>query len=233
MTTLTATAATTGRPTDHVFDVSMPPRERLIEGLAVIIARDGYGNSKIRDIAAAAHVSLRTFYAEFTTKDEVLVALERVVSGRMLRTIRALVVFDGVPRAVVHRAFSALIELLIANPNLTRAILLDLATLGNEAGRTREVALQDFTALLCELVDDGQAAYPDLSIRPLTPFMARSIIGAVAELSTSRAALRADVNASQCADTMTDLLLSVVLWDGALSPGSVARDAGEHAPIGR
>ncbi len=52
-------------------------RQRILNALAAAVARDGYGNAKVALVAKEAHVSLRTFYEQFESKEEAFLTLHK------------------------------------------------------------------------------------------------------------------------------------------------------------
>ena len=59
----------------HAYSSAQHHRRRLLDGLAVSVARRGYSDTTIADIAAAARVSKRTFYEHFGSKQQCMIAL--------------------------------------------------------------------------------------------------------------------------------------------------------------
>ena len=63
-------------PFDHVPpnrpenspDAQRAPRQRLLDGMALVLGERAYADLTIADVVAAAHVSRRTFYEHFEGK---------------------------------------------------------------------------------------------------------------------------------------------------------------------
>ncbi len=68
-----------GRHHYSAEQVAAHQRERLIAGLATVVAERGYAAATIGEIAAAAHVSRRVFYEHFETKDDCFLAAFDVI----------------------------------------------------------------------------------------------------------------------------------------------------------
>jgi AcrR family transcriptional regulator len=116
-------------------------RRRLLEGLAVCVARHGYAQTTIADIAAAAHVSKRTFYEHFADKQACMIALYESASEASRRQLR-LDVAESLPWAeqvegAVRRYFSHL----ATRPLLMRALFMEVLSLGPEGLRARRANL--------------------------------------------------------------------------------------------
>jgi AcrR family transcriptional regulator len=185
-------------------------RDRLLRALAVVIAREGYSNTRVADVAREAHVSLRTFYEEFDTKETGFLALHAMLTDNVARSLEATANFDKPWREAMREGFDTYFRLLIAQPRLTTAVMVELTTLSPAAFEAREYARERFAEVLCTLVERGRAANPDLPSRPLEPLMARCILGGLLELVTTEVASQRVDRLPEYVDTCTDLLWSVV-----------------------
>lgn len=211
---------------------SRPPsnyRQRLVQALAVVIARDGFNGAKIQDVVKEARVSLRTFYAEFPNKEACFLELHSQIVDAMVANIGASVVFDRPWRDVMRAGFDAYFGALVAEPRLTHAVMTELATLSLEARAARERAMERFAAELVDLVDRGREANPDIPSRELTPLMARGLLGAVTELVLSRVVRGEIERLPELVDTTTDMLWSIVTNVPADEPAGVGSTGAEHA----
>src|SRR5690606_31573787 len=70
MVSTTPSPAVSSTPSD-----AAEHRRRLLDAMAVVVARKGYADATIADLAAEARVSRRTFYEHFQTKAQCLIAL--------------------------------------------------------------------------------------------------------------------------------------------------------------
>ncbi len=186
------------------------PRERIIRGTAAIIARDGYGNSRIADIAKESRVSLRTFYAEFETKESVFLELHRRVVDSITEAVADSIDFSKPWRQVMYDGFLRYFELLKASPRFTTAMVFELVTLSEASREAREYARGEFDRFLIELVERGREANPDIPSRSITPLLSRSMLGGVVEVVTSELVDGQRWEIDALAETATDILWSVV-----------------------
>ena len=60
-----------------IADVASPFRRRLLDGLAASIGERGYRDTTVADIVRHARTSKRTFYGEFSSKEECFIELLR------------------------------------------------------------------------------------------------------------------------------------------------------------
>lgn len=196
-------------------------RQQLLTALAVVIAREGFSGTKVADIAREARTSLRTFYAEFSSKEECFLELHRQVTFAVMTTVRQSIVFDGPWVDVMRKGFEAYFSILMAQPRLSHAILVELATLSEEARLARDDAMDLFGEMLCEVVEEGRAANPQIPSRPLSPLIARGIIGAFLELVISHVDRGETDRFPELIDTATEMLTTMVIINVA-----------DHAGIG-
>ncbi|MBJ7471384.1 MAG: isochorismatase family protein [Solirubrobacteraceae bacterium] len=200
-------------------------RQQLLSALAIVISREGFGGAKVADIAREARTSLRTFYAEFSSKEECFLELHRQITVAVVDSVSASVVFDRPWVEVMRKGFETYFNILMAQPLLTHAILVELATLSPEARAAREEAMDMFAAMLCDLVEQGRAANPELESRALSPMIARGIMGAFMELVVSHVDRGETDRFPELIDTTTDMLTSVVLVNVAADPAAAAAEA--------
>jgi AcrR family transcriptional regulator len=185
-------------------------RRRLLNAMATILAQDGFHGARIQDIAREAKVSLRTFYAEFETKEQCFLALHREMMDQMVKFVDETINFDQPWKDVMRQGFQLYYGALAAFPRMTRAVSLELATLSEEARRQRDASLERFASVLVGLVDRGRELHPDIPSQPLSPLMARGLIGAVTDL-VDRSVVRDEIDQlPQLVDTTTDMLWRLV-----------------------
>ena len=204
-------------------------RQQLLTALAVVIAREGFGGTKVADIAREARTSLRTFYAEFSSKEECFLELHRQVTFAVMTTVRSSIVFDRPWVEVMRKGFETYFSILMAQPRLSQAILVELATLSEEARLARDTAMDLFGEMLCEVVEEGRRANPQIPSRPLSPMIARGIIGAFLELVVSHVDRGDTDRFPELIDTATEMLTTMVIINVA-DHVDVAAPAGAAAP---
>lgn len=82
-----------------------PSTDRILGAAEKVFARQGYGETSLRQLMAAARISTTAFYARFDSKEAVLVALvERVIVDIQRQAVRAFAAVkspeEGVERGV-------------------------------------------------------------------------------------------------------------------------------------
>jgi AcrR family transcriptional regulator len=155
-------------------------RRDLIGALAACVAEKGYASTTIADIVALAHVSKRTFYEHFGSKEECLLALYDHVTSRLMAIIRS----SGSPRQRfpkrIAEGVAAFLSALDSMPQFSRTLLVEMQGAGERAFRLRQETLRGFALTIVELVEVGRAANPEL--KALSMNRALAIVGGINEL---------------------------------------------------
>jgi AcrR family transcriptional regulator len=113
-----------------------------------VVARHGYAGTTLRELVALAGVSRSTFYAHFDSKRACFLAtfdeiVERA-SGRVGRAYRA----NGEFGEQLRAALTALMELVIEEPDATTLVVVESLTLGAAGVAHRERASQAFELMI-------------------------------------------------------------------------------------
>lgn len=152
-------------------------RRRLLDAMSAVVARKGYADTTIADIAAEARVSKRTFYEQFAGKAECLFALYVAASRQALEALQQAIDPAQDWHAQVERAVQAYLATLACNPPLLRTLFIEILHLGPEGLRVRRRVNQDIADFIVGVVG-SRAALP----APLLPAMAMAIVGGINEL---------------------------------------------------
>ena len=155
-------------------------RRRLLDAMSHVVARKGYADTTIADLAAEARVSRRTFYEHFETKGECLIALFEVASDQALAVLRAAIDPQRDWHTQVEQALGAYLSTLACNPVLLRTLFIAILGLGPEGLAARRRANQRMADFILE-VANGPASRPPRS-KPLPSAYAMGIIGSIHEL---------------------------------------------------
>lgn len=185
-------------------------RQRILNALAAAVARDGYANAKVAEVAKEAHVSLRTFYEQFVSKEEAFLTLHKQLIEFAANYLESIVTYDRPWPEVIRGSFDAYLRLLLARPKLTEAMMLELNALSEEGRVARQYARERMCATMMLLVERGRAANPDVPSRPLSFTMAQCLMGAIVELVTSSVVDDSGRQLDEFVDTTTDLLISMI-----------------------
>jgi AcrR family transcriptional regulator len=185
---------------------SSAQRRQLIEGFCLSVEDKGYTPTTIADIVRSARVSKRTFYEQFTTKEDCFLAAYRVLSDETMQAVAAAVEPTQPWERQIEVAVRAYLSVLDARPILARTFLLEILAAGPGALELRRQVLQEFAQLTRGFVELARRRRPEL--RRLTATMAMAIVGGINELvllKVEKAGRIADL-----ADSAVELLRAVV-----------------------
>ena len=160
-----------------------PFRQRLIDGLAVAIRERGYRETTVADIVRHARTSRRTFYAEFSTKDECYIALLRTTNQKMRHRIESSVDPAAPWRDQVRQAVGAYIEAVASEPEIMVSWIRELPALGTVARTVQREVMDLMTEMLLTLTDT--AVFRASGVGPLSRPMALLLLGGIRELTAT------------------------------------------------
>ncbi|MEO8877083.1 MAG: TetR/AcrR family transcriptional regulator, partial [Polyangiaceae bacterium] len=185
-------------------------RARLVEGFAAAVAEKGYAATTIADIAKHAHVSKRTFYEHFESKEDCLVETYTFVTKIIRQGIRE--AWAGAdPKHWTEQldaGLDAYVTALEAMPVLTRACLVEMAGAGPRALKARRVVHEKFALLLREFVDRVRALHPE--VRTMSPATATAIVGGIDELLLAQVERGPQRKLSKVRDTASEMIRALL-----------------------
>jgi AcrR family transcriptional regulator len=155
-------------------------RRRLLDAMSHAVARKGYAETTIADLAAEARVSRRTFYEHFESKAECLIALYEVASNQALNVLKGAIDPEHDWHTQVEQALGAYFSTLACNPVLLRTLFIAILGLGPVGLAARRRANQRLADFILDVVN-GPSARPPRA-RPLQASFAMGIVGAINEL---------------------------------------------------
>ncbi|MVU83028.1 TetR family transcriptional regulator [Nocardia sp. ET3-3] len=127
-------------------------RGRLLEGISECVEVKGYSATTLTDIVGRARVSRSTFYEHFENKEECFVAA--VEAGAQLLYTRISEEMGRLEhpdaRALVANSLSTYCEVIVAEPQLSRLVLVEAFKAGGAAVRRHDESLDLFTSLYRE-----------------------------------------------------------------------------------
>jgi AcrR family transcriptional regulator len=156
-------------------------RRRLLDGLAASIEERGYRDTTVADIVRYARTSKRTFYSEFSTKEDCFAELLTTNNDELVATIR-----DAVdPRAAWHeqirQAVVAYVHTIEERPAITLSWIRELPALGEYA---RPTLRRGFGRLATMIVDlSGNEGFRAAGLAPISHAVAVILVGGLRELT--------------------------------------------------
>ncbi|MGH3561404.1 MAG: TetR/AcrR family transcriptional regulator [Mycobacterium sp.] len=158
-----------------------PFRRRLLDGLAASIAERGYRASTVADIVRHARTSKRTFYDQFTSKEQCFLELVRAEFEQLGADLRAAVDPDADWHRQIHQAVEAYVARIESRPAITLSWIRELPSLGAAARPVQRRGFEMLTGLLVELT--GSPGFRQARLPPLTPPLAVILVGGLHELT--------------------------------------------------
>jgi AcrR family transcriptional regulator len=155
-------------------------RQRLFTGMARAVTTKGYSDSTIADIVREAGVSRRTFYENFTTKADCLIALYEFSSRNALNALRSSLDPERSWQTQVEDAMVAYLNCLENNPLVMRTLFVEILGLGTPGLAARRRVNQEIADFMCKVINASEGR--DV----LAPDMAMAVVGGVNELALQR-----------------------------------------------
>lgn len=163
------------------MEASRPFRTRLLDGLAHSIAERGYRATTVADIVRHARTSKRTFYSEFTDKEQCFVELLRADHEQLLVAIRTAVDPESDWRTQIRQAATAYVDHIGARPEITLSWIRELPALGATVRSIQRTAMSGLTELLVDLSDSPGFRRADIA--PVRRELAVILLGGLRELT--------------------------------------------------
>ncbi len=171
-----------GGPAPDVPEARVDPfRLRLLDGLATSIGERGYRASTVADIVRHARTSKRTFYDQFTSKEQCFLELLRTDVDRLGEKIQAAVDPEASWDHQIRQAVEAYVGYIESRPAITLSWIRELPSLGAVARPMQRRGLQLLSNLLIGL--SASPGFRRADLPPLTPPLAVILLGGLRELT--------------------------------------------------
>lgn len=143
-TTLDAPPASVTRDGAHADQ-----RRRLLRAVGEVVAERGYSQITVEQIAKRAHVSFKTFYKHYGSKQECFEDLFEVAFSTTERRVGEALADPGLSwPEEIEIALSTLAEEIADEPTMSRAVIVEAFTVGEEMTARYERAMRALTPLL-------------------------------------------------------------------------------------
>lgn len=156
-------------------------RERILEAFAESVAAYGWAGSSVERVAARAGVSRRTFYEQFSGKDDAYSQLFSELSDALVARVRATAARAADDPDWLRRCLRTLLRSVASVPLFARVCVVDVMSAGPDAIAARDRTLRTFAQMLQE------RASVDAD-RPLAPLAAEGLVGAIYDVIYNRVA---------------------------------------------
>ncbi len=158
-----------------------PFRVRLLDGLAASITERGYRASTVADIVRHARTSKRTFYGQFSGKEECFLELLQADVEKLGERIAASIDPEADWHNQIRQAVEAYVGHIESRPALTLSWIRELPSLGAVARPAQRRGLQMLTSLLVDL--SASPGFRRAELPPLTSPLAVILLGGLRELT--------------------------------------------------
>ena len=162
-------------------DAEHPFRRRLLDGLADSIAERGYRETTIADIVRHARTSKRTFYREFSGKEECFIELLRTANEEMIAQITAAVDPEAFWQDQIRQAMDAYVDSIESRPAVTLSWIRELPALGAAVRSVQRQGIVQLTEMLEVITSD--AGFRRAGIPPASPQLSVILLGGLRELT--------------------------------------------------
>jgi AcrR family transcriptional regulator len=158
-------------------------RERILDAVANLVARDGYAALTVDGIAERAAVSLQAFYEHFTGKEDAFLVAYELGHAKGLSIVERAFATQSDWRLGIREGISALLDFLASEPAFAHLALVDTLT----ATRRAAEHAGDGVAAYAEMLIPGAEQATDLVLPPAATIEA--IAGGLFELCLTYALL--------------------------------------------
>jgi AcrR family transcriptional regulator len=199
-------------------------RRRILRALGDLVAKRGYGDVTVELIVKRAHVSYKTFYKHFSSKEECFFELFESAYRSTERAIReALETEPGSWAEQVALALRTLVDLIVADPIVARAVIVEAATVGPGILDRYERA----TKALVPLFRAGRELNPRGAELPAT--IEETLAGSVFWSAYQRLIVGEAERLPEILPEVTELVLRTYL--GQAEAARIVRGQFEHQPV--
>jgi AcrR family transcriptional regulator len=160
-------------------EVAQSQRARVLEAMRATVAEHGYSGASVADVIKRAGVSRKTFYAQFTDKEDCFLTIYDEQMGRLQAVTRD--AFDAQDEWVpaLRAGVTALLTALAYDPAVARLCFVDVLAAGPHAAEARNEAMRELEAIL-ELGRGGDVSAGEGDPTPRA--LGRSMVGGLGEV---------------------------------------------------
>jgi AcrR family transcriptional regulator len=164
-------------------------RERILDAVANLTAREGYAELKVEKIAEEAAVSLNAFYEHFADKEDAFLVAYEVGHAKGLSIVEHAYMSQADWRLGIRAGISALFEFLATEPAFAHIALVDALTATPLTAERSSAGVSSFARMLVPARAEapGQSAPATVTIEAIAGgifelCLSRSLQGRVGEL---------------------------------------------------
>lgn len=155
---------------------------RILEAATRVIAKKGFYNSTIADVAKVAEVAEGTIYLYFKNKDDLLISIFEHSMGLFIEEVQK--ELEGVtdPKEKLKKFLALHLHLVQKNQDLAQVLQIELRQSSKFMKEYEGGKFSDYLNVVCAILEEGQAS--GVFRKELEPrVLRRAIFGAVDELA--------------------------------------------------
>jgi AcrR family transcriptional regulator len=177
-------------------------RERILSAIADVTSVAGYAAMSVEDIVVCAGVSRRTFYEQFSSKEDAFLAAYDAVVEQLVARVREVVEAADTTIGRVEGGLRAFLEFVVSEPAFADMCIVEVLAAGNQAIDRRNATMRGFAQIFEEAATD---LTPDKRPPPLVP---ETIVGGIYEVVYTRVL---NGHTSDLLDALPDLMYLALL----------------------
>ena len=158
-----------------------PFRRRLLNGLAQSINERGYRETTIADIVRHARTSKRTFYQEFSSKEECFIELLRTSNEEMIAQIVGAVDPEAFWQDQIRKAIDAYVDVIESRPAVMLSWIRELPALGAVVRSVQRQGIEQFIEMMVGITSNP--GFRRDNIPPASRQMSLILVGGLRELA--------------------------------------------------
>jgi AcrR family transcriptional regulator len=194
----------------------------MLDAMVQAVAAKGYARVVVADVIERAGVSRKTFYEQFSNKEDCFLAAYDVgVDGLLAAIDEALAEPAPDWLTAARRAVDVYLAKIAANPPFARAFLIEVLGAGPRALAHRDLVQNRFAEQLAAIHRRARLDIP--AIPAPAPHVFRAAVGAVNELVTAHVRARGAETVPELSDAILDVHLALLVGR--------ALAAGEACPL--
>jgi AcrR family transcriptional regulator len=167
--------------------VTSSKRQTILEGMLEAVGAEGYEHTSVRTVLARTGVYRQAFYDNFTDKDDCYLQAYDLGVERIEALLLEAVAGKASWTEQLRAGLGALLDFLDAEPDVGRALVVEVHTAGGEALGKRAAAMQRLT----DFVDGAREAAAEDGQTP-PPIAPEGVTAGIHALIHSRLAAKAD-----------------------------------------
>lgn len=167
-------------------EVVASQRSRIFQALVESVAEHGYADTNVREILVHAGVSRKTFYEQFSSKDECLLAIYDGAAQSLRGVVQRAYESGVTPRERIDAALDIVLEWVDAEPGLARLCMLEVPSVGI-TGQQRVTATSAWlSSVMADVLGDLDVPelLPELIVGGIHQMLIQRLVNDTSELPT-------------------------------------------------